>query len=209
MITNFKEAKNFINYSRQENKHESISGPGSSISNTTEVRQLIQETIHEYDIKSILDLGCGDWNWFKEIDLHNLDYYGWDADEEMIQSNKSRFGKPNIHFSTYDIVLSDYINVDLIICRDVLFHMPIHLANKIINKSKRACNFFISTSFRDVDFNKGIGDVNWGYYPINLNKTPFNLATFEKKYIREMLGASPDGIILSPKRYICLYDFSS
>ena len=169
MITNFKAAKKFIKFSKNENL-ESISGPGSSIANTLEVRGLIEETIKKYNIKSILDLGCGDWNWFKLIDLNGIEYEGWDAGEDMIIANQLQFGKENVNFKIYDIILSEYPEVDLIICRDVLFHMPMNLAYKVIRKSKHACKYFLSTSFKEVSQNKGIGiDNEWGYYPINLN----------------------------------------
>lgn len=79
MITNFTEAKSFINQSRELSIHESISGPGSSVKNTTEARNLITTSIQKLQIKSILDLGCGDWNWFKLIDLTGVSYEGWDA----------------------------------------------------------------------------------------------------------------------------------
>jgi len=209
MITNFYAAKQFVQNARESQVHESISGPGSSIANTVEVRDLIQEVITNYNIKSILDLGCGDWNWFKLINLSGVIYEGWDSDTDMISLNQSNYGNDNIRFKTYDIVLSDYPEVDLIICRDVLFHLPIHLANKIIKKSLHSCKYFISTCFRDIDKNKGLKpSEDWGYYPINLNIDPFNLSSYENKFQREMLGASPNGIILSPQRYISLYDFT-
>ena len=207
--TNFKEAQFFVEESRKLGQ-ESLSGPGSSVINANEVTNLIKETIKEYNIKSILDLGCGDWNWLQHIALKDIEYQGWDADMDMIIQNQFNHGKNNINFYVKDIVQDHYPDVDLIICRDVLFHMPIALANHVILKSKSTCKYFISTSFRDIDDNTGIPNgLNWGYYSINLNKNPFNLFDNEIKFQREMLGASHDGITLSPKRYICLYDFSN
>lgn len=210
MITNFQAAKKFVHTSRSLKEHDSISGPGSSIEHSQEVRSLIQDTITKYNIQTILDLGCGDWHWFNLIDLTEVHYEGWDADSDMITSNRLNYGGDNISFNTYDIVLSDYPDVDLIICRDVLFHMPPHLARKIIKKSKFSCKYFISTSFRQVEHNEGIGfNVDWGYYPINLNINPFNLSDFEINFKREMLGANPKGIQLSPLRFVSLFDFSN
>ena len=202
--TNFLHAKQFVNYERSRNA-ESISGPGSSKSNAKEASELISNTLNKYNIKSILDLGCGDWNWFENIKLTNINYIGWDADVDMITSNQFNYSENNIDFDVKDIVLEDYPFVDLIICRDVLFHMPIKMALHVLNKIKKSCKYLISTSFRDVDHNKGIDGEEWGYYSINLNITPFDLLKNEIKFKREMLGASPNGIILTPKRYICLY----
>jgi SAM-dependent methyltransferase len=213
MHSNFKEAQQFVEHYRNSNE-ESLSGPGSTIKNTSEARKLIQDSIKSCNINSILDLGCGDWNWFQHIDLQGASYLGWDADTDMIIANQFNyideiFVENDVDFDVRDIVLEPYPKSDLIICRDVLFHMPIEMAQHVLNKIKKSCKYLISTCFREVEVNEGIGDKNWGYYPINLNLSPFNLSKHEIQHDREMLGASPDGIILSPKRFICLYDFTS
>ena len=168
MNSNFEEAKFFVNHYRGIDK-ESLSGPGSTIKNTSEVRKLIQTFLINNNIKSILDLGCGDWNWFSLLDLRETSYLGWDADTDMIVSHLFNYGGDNIEFDVKDIVLEPYPQSDLIICRDVLFHMPIQMALSVLNKIKKSCKYLISTSFREVDINTGIGDKNWGYYNINLN----------------------------------------
>ena len=208
MNSNFEEAKFFVNHYRGIDK-ESLSGPGSTIKNTSEVRKLIQTFLINNNIKSILDLGCGDWNWFSLLDLRETSYLGWDADTDMIVSHLFNYGGDNIEFDVKDIVLEPYPQSDLIICRDVLFHMPIQMALSVLNKIKKSCKYLISTSFREVDINTGIGDKNWGYYNINLNIDPFNLSKHEVSYKREMLGVSQNAISLSAKRFICLYDFTS
>lgn len=206
MRSNFEEAKFFVNHYRNLGG-ESLSGPGSTIKNTPEVRKLIQDSIETYNIGSILDLGCGDWNWFQHIDLQDTSYLGWDADVDMIIANQFNYTKNNVDFDVQDIVLNPYPQSDLIICRDVLFHMPIDMALHILNKIKKSCKYLISTSFREVDINVGIGDKNWGYYNINLNIDPFNLSKHEVSYKREMLGVSRRSISLCAKRFICLYKF--
>ena len=206
MRSNFEEAKFFVNHYRQIDK-ESLSGPGSTIKNTSEVRELIQTFLNKNNIKSILDLGCGDWNWFNLLNLDDASYLGWDADSDMINSNQINYGNTNVNFDAKDIVLEPYPQSDLIICRDVLFHMPIDMALHILNKIKKSCKYLISTSFREIDINVGIGDKNWGYYNINLNIDPFNLSKHEVSYKREMLGVSRRSISLCAKRFICLYKF--
>lgn len=186
--TNFKSAKQFVEMKRTHNQ-ESLSGPGSWVKNAQDTISFINESVNKYNIKSILDLGCGDWNWFKEVDIPNCSYTGWDADEQMIASNNDRYGSDTIKFEVKDIFNSKYPTVDLVICRDVLFHVREELTLKLIDQVKSSSTYFISTSFRDVTQNKGIkkycdiGD--WGFYPINLNVDPFNLNKYEISHIRE------------------------
>ena len=98
MKTNFKSAKEYIKLKKKEGS-ESLCGSGSHMSNASDVIDFIQKTIDKHNIKSILDLGCGDWNWFKEINFSkNINYIGWDCDKEMIESNEQKYGSDKIKF---------------------------------------------------------------------------------------------------------------
>jgi len=203
--TNFHAAKKFVEMKRAHNQ-ESLSGPGSWEVNTKESIELINQVISEYNVKSILDLGCGDWNWFKNVNLENVWYEGWDADTQMIEGNRHKYGSNKINFFVSDIVLKKYPKVDLIICRDVLFHIDVDLTLKVLNKIKASATLLISTSFRDVDNNTGPASYtnfdDWGFYNINLNIEPFNLKKYEKIFVEEKNNKSKNH-----KRYISLYYF--
>jgi SAM-dependent methyltransferase len=204
--TNFESAKQFVEMKIKHN-NESLSGPGSHINNTNETINLINKTIKKYNIKTILDLGCGDWNWFRLIDIEGVSYTGWDAHEGMIKLNTKKYGKANIHFKVKDIILDEYPKTDLIICRDVLFHLDISFAKKCINKVKNSCKYFISTSFNDIEKNTNINKhyqiKGWGFYRINLNIYPFNL----KKYMIESINEKNNSKI-GAERFINLYIFN-
>jgi 2-polyprenyl-3-methyl-5-hydroxy-6-metoxy-1,4-benzoquinol methylase len=200
MKTNFNLAKSFVSRKRKEG-HESLSGPGSHIVNAQKTIELLTYYIKKLNITSILDLGCGDWNWFKEVDLSNCTYVGWDACETMISDNKKSYGSHDIKFETKDIVTEQYPYVDLIICRDVLFHMTIDLGIHVVNKCRSSCKFFSCTSFNDVKDNISHKS-GWGFYKINTNITPFSLNDYliisEKESNNNHLGYS---------RYINIYQF--
>ena len=207
-ITNFNAAKLWMKNKRlNSNNLESLSGPGSYIKNTKETVNLINNTILKYNIKSILDLGCGDWNWFKYINIKDISYNGWDCDDIMIKSNKEKYGKNNINFEVKDIVLDEYINVDLIICRDTLFHIDKTISEKMLFKIKNNCKYFISTSYNDVQKNTNIKEYcninNWGFYTINLNLMPFNLKNYMIVSLNEINNTDNGN-----KRYINLYKFN-
>ena len=209
-LTNFNAAKLWMNGKLQNaNNVESLSGPGSYIENTQETINLINYTIEKYNIKSILDLGCGDWNWFKYINIYDISYNGWDCDDIMIKSNKEKYGKNNINFEVRDIVLEEYMNVDLIICRDVLFHIDKSIAEKMLYKIKNKCKYFITTSYNDVTKNTNIKEYcnikNWGFYNINLNLMPFNMHKYMIQSINETNNTDKAN---GYKRYINLYKFN-
>ncbi len=214
--TNFQSAKEYVKFglkNQAEGKIESPCGPGSSLEATTKTVPFINKILRKYQIKSILDLGCGDWNWMQHVQLNyevgslfnkksttHVKYVGWDASQELIQTNKEKFGTPNTVFEEKDIVTADYSKVDLVICRDVLFHLEIELGQKVIEKIKESgAKYFLSTSFPKMKKNDSIKTYNhidnWGYYPINLDIVPFNLASYKIKSLYEK----------SQKRYIFLY----
>lgn len=207
-MSNFEAAKLFIQQSRQEN-NTSLCGPGSNIHNVSETLEIINRTIKNRNIKSILDLGCGDWEWMRYVDMQNATYVGWDADETMIQNNRDSFENDSVRFEVKDILTNELPKVDLIICRDVLFHIKICLGKELVQKIKKSCNFFISTSFRHVPKNTDIKPYDnvhsrdWGYYNINLNIEPFNLKLNEIDNVHEVKNS-----IHNPyKRYLCVYKF--
>jgi 2-polyprenyl-3-methyl-5-hydroxy-6-metoxy-1,4-benzoquinol methylase len=201
--SNFDGAKKYVAMKRRQN-WESLSGPGSSKSFTRDSVDFINHIIKKHNIKSILDLGCGDWNWFCDVDLSGCNYTGWDADELMIADNQSKYGTKNIKFFVKDIFNNEYPQVDLIICRDVLFHVKFELSTKLIQDAKQKTIFFLSTCFREEKSNSGprgyCGIENWGYFRINLNIAPFNLLNKEIEHKYESRSGRPP-------RYLSLYKF--
>lgn len=179
MKTNFKSAKQYIKMKRNH-REESLCGSGSWKKQARDARDFIQEKIIEHRFETIIDLGCGDWNWMEEIDFQGAQYLGIDCDEQMIRDNSSKYGSDQIRFQVGDIFSIDLPEVDLVICRDVLFHVRQELSSSLIEKLKaRDRLFFISTSFNRQPSNQEPRQYckieDWGYYRINLLTEPFNL----------------------------------
>jgi len=187
--SNFDAAKAFVRMKRGH-LQESLSGPGSHVANTKEMVDFLSCIVSELGIKSILDLGCGDWNWLRLVDLGSVEYLGWDCDEEMLNENQTRYGSSRVRFELRDITKAEFPKVDLIICRDVLFHLERDVAIALVEKAKRCSNFFLSTSFRQNSSNIGIqpyADIQgWGFYPINLSLPPFSLGQYAVRAVKEV-----------------------
>ena len=116
---------------------DTICGHGSQTKCTTKYLINLKKLIIKYNIKSILDCGCGDLNhvsslfdFFRE---NNISYTGCDIVDSIIETNKKKF--PDIDFVCDDI---KNINkqVDLVICREVLFHLPIDHIKHFFEKMK-------------------------------------------------------------------------
>jgi 2-polyprenyl-3-methyl-5-hydroxy-6-metoxy-1,4-benzoquinol methylase len=74
------------------------SGSGSLAINNKPYINFLQNFIKEKSIKSIIDIGCGDWQLFEKINLSNTKYLGLDLVESVIEANKKKYGNSNVQF---------------------------------------------------------------------------------------------------------------
>ena len=159
----------------QSNIAGTLSGPGSAIECSQEYITFLNKFITTRNINSILDLGCGDFNLMRHLDLNCIDYLGIDVVDSVINQNKNTY--PNLSFICDDITNFDTITktFDLYLIKDVLQHLSFDTINKIINKLPQNVYILITNDipvtpiYENVDCNDG------GYRFIQLDKPPFNL----------------------------------
>jgi SAM-dependent methyltransferase len=101
-----------------------VSGSGSTLAATEVYRRYLEVFMKEHGIKSVVDAGCGDWEFSQKIDWTGIDYKGYDIVETVIAANKRQFAKPNVQFFTANIVDADLPPADLLIVKHVLQHLP-------------------------------------------------------------------------------------
>ena len=103
---------------------ESRSGKGSNFQSTENIRLHLPIILNKHNIKSIFDAPCGDLNWMMHI-LKKIDimYHGSDIVSDIISYNKEKYENENIRFSKLDITKDKLPRSDLMICRDLLFHL--------------------------------------------------------------------------------------
>lgn len=153
---------------------ESKSGPGSRISVNEKLLKLLEDFVQNHKIKTVVDCGCGDFNWMKLFNFSLVkNYIGIDVVDNLIEVNNKKFSNNKITFIKKSIVDEEIPNCDLIICKDVLFHLNLNDAsNALKNFKKSNSTFLISTSFTNY---KNTDITTGGWRPINLETQPFNL----------------------------------
>ena len=115
------EFKEWVN-SDKKTCRESSSGVGSSLLNSQKTIITINNVITNYNIKTLLDIPCGDLNWIFNCGFKNIKYTGMDISDELINYNKIKYN--NYDFKVCDIVTESINNkYDLILCRDLLHHL--------------------------------------------------------------------------------------
>lgn len=156
---------------------ETRSGPAASLSYTEQLRLKLKNLFVKYNIRSVLDLGCGDFNWMKHVVSDDMSYIGMDIVGELIEDNQLKYASSNISFIQGDCSKDELPQVDLIMCRDVLAHLSYDLSKKILhNCVKSGSTYILLTNYESsCRYNKNLSDaeIGIGNYCINITKDPF------------------------------------
>jgi 2-polyprenyl-3-methyl-5-hydroxy-6-metoxy-1,4-benzoquinol methylase len=128
----------------------SVSGLGSSLAYTENIRKLLVDIIKQNGIKTIWDCSCGDWNWMKEIKDELPNYIGNDIVDKLIEINNQTYGSDTIQFQCGDMLEElknlESMSIDLIICRHTLEHLPSDYAIDVVKEIHRVSKHAIITS---------------------------------------------------------------
>lgn len=150
------------------------SGPGSSPANTIEYRAFVERFIDANSIRSVTDLGCGDWQFSNLIDWSQVDYLGFDVVPEIIAQNRSRFALPNLRFQQLTSI-DDLPGGDLLLSKEVLQHLPNETIGEYIPIIRQRYRLALLTnSIGLVAKEANIDIVAGGYRPLRLQDPPFN-----------------------------------
>lgn len=157
------------------------SGSGSLPSNTVEYRRFLQEYLAEHEIKSVVDAGCGDWQFSHLMDWSGIRYLGMDIVPSLIEENRKNWGADNILFICADALEEELPQADLLIMKDVLQHWANGNILRFLPKFKNFKRVLAVNSCVEDDFNpqanKDIRDGEARF--VDLGQPPFSLNTRE------------------------------
>ena len=153
---------------------ESLSGTGSSLAATHSIRTALPPLLTELNVRVILDIPCGDYNWAKEIDWTPFDYIGADIVPDLVNRNRALYLSDKVEFQTIDILTDPFPRCDLILCRDLFIHFPNELIQAALHKIRLSgAQYLLATQYDGVQSNR---DIALGSFrPVNLKCPPFNL----------------------------------
>jgi SAM-dependent methyltransferase len=101
------------------------SGSGSSPANTILYREFLARYMRSHRVRSVLDIGCGDWQFSRLIDWTGIAYTGIDVVPDLISDCETRYGTSVIKFACGDVLDGQRLPAaDLILVKDLLQHWP-------------------------------------------------------------------------------------
>lgn len=151
---------------------ESASGSGSTLEITKNVRDWLPGMLDQLETTTLVDVGCGDFNWMKEIKL-NCNYIGTDIVKSVIDNNNKLYKNDKTNFLYGNAINESIPDGDVIICRDVLFHLSFEDGLKLINNIKKSsAKYLITTSHKEMDKNEDIYSGN--FRKISLELPPYS-----------------------------------
>ena len=109
----------------ENNNYSGSSGPGSDIENNKKYIELLKNFINEYNIKNIVDLGCGDFRIGKLLyDDLNIIYTGYDTYKKVIDYNIILYPEQKYNFKHLDFYTNkeSIVEGDMCILKDVIQH---------------------------------------------------------------------------------------
>jgi SAM-dependent methyltransferase len=149
-------------------------GSGSTLEYTKYLRENLPAFLEQHGIRSMLDLPCGDHSWMGLVDFpQNFCYTGADILEFMIEQNRAKY--PDKEFLVLDLCEDPLPPVDLLFCRDCLFHLSYSDIQRAFANIVRSDIKWVMTTSYVPEYSNNRDIQTGGFRPINLESAPFGL----------------------------------
>jgi len=156
------------------------SGAGSLPKNNKEYIEFLEKFMKKNNVSSVLDLGCGDWQFSKIIDWTGIQYEGFDIVESVVNENNKRYSSDNISFHIFSDIFSELPEADLLIVKDVLQHWSKESIDNFIPYLDRY-KFSLITNCVGIDDTMNEFVEDGGFSNLDLRLPPYNI-NFEEVY---------------------------
>jgi SAM-dependent methyltransferase len=124
-----------------------LSGGGSYGRVADQYIAFLTAFIKEHDVRSVLDIGCGDFNIGARIAPQVARYFAIDVSARIIDRNRSRFASmSNVEFRQVNACTEPLVQTDLVTVRQVLQHLTNAQIEMILKNIERTSPQFTLVS---------------------------------------------------------------
>jgi SAM-dependent methyltransferase len=150
-------------------------GPTSSsaLEQSARVRECLPLLLQQLAIRSVLDVGCGDFSWQRTCRFGVKRYIGIDVAGPLIATLQRTFGDEVRSFQMLDARRDPLPTCDLILCRDVFGRLSNADIRSALERFKdTGAKYLLATTFPEHTLNADIGTGR--SRPLNLCAAPFS-----------------------------------
>jgi len=120
------------------------SGPGSRVAVVKPYVDFLNNFFALNHIVSVVDIGCGDWQFSKHMDWSGKTYLGVDVVKSVIDYNQSEYTTNTVKFQHADFTKSDLPSADVYLVKDVLQHVDNASLTRFLDNAK--CRYLVITN---------------------------------------------------------------
>lgn len=122
------------------------SGPGSEVAASEAYRRVLDAILRAADVNSVVDAGCGDWQFSCLVDWSRTRYLGVDIVPELIDHHRQAYSSNGIEFRAVDIRTRPLPRADLLVCKDVLQHWDVESIRAFLSRNLRRYRYALITN---------------------------------------------------------------
>jgi hypothetical protein len=124
-------------------------GPGSGIgslpANAEIYADFLVRFLRNNGVTSVVDVGCGDWQFSRHIDWSGIDYTGYDVVASVVDNNRLAYARPGVTFGLLSN-LNQLKSANVVICKDVLQHLPVKTIKRYLSAFRRKYTYSLITN---------------------------------------------------------------
>jgi hypothetical protein len=149
------------------------SGSGSNPDIAKPYVDFVSSAIQKFAINFVLDVGCGDWEMWRDYKFENANYTGVDVVEELIVANTEKYGSENrsFHVSSFNASLQ---NSELLLCKDVLQHLSSVDTDQLLLQLSKFKYLVFQNDKCSQDNKNNLEIETGGWRPVDLKSTFFD-----------------------------------
>lgn len=148
------------------------SGAGSNLPVTVPCIGYLRYLMECHDVRTVVDIACGDWRFTCHLDFTGRDYIDYDVVPSVVESNRAASGAPNIRFEQGDAARMEQLpTVDLVVCKDVLQQLSNAIVARVLEKCSAARLGLFTNDYHPLNADCQDGDTR----PLDVTRAPFAL----------------------------------
>lgn len=180
----------FVNIYKK-NKWKYGSGEGSLVMHTRGYVAFLENFLQEHQVQSVVDMGCGDWQFSQNVRWGSARYHGFDVVPAVIEENTRTFSSDTVDFQLYSGNPKELPAADLLIVKDVLQHLPNRAIFQFLSVLDRFKYTLITNCVNPRGRTRNRNVWAGGFRYLDLRLPPFNLPATEAYQFTKNTEHSP------------------